>query len=159
MNAVSEKPTLEELRTEAEQLGITEVFTGGALEELLSVARDNPDPMGYLAIHAPAGLQDDERSAEEEVADDEPIGDVPAPLPQPSQSLVSLAVPLSDASLEGCYVSTHVEVRMSHEQGLALRRLQLSLDAQGASLAGGRRVIHASDAVKWLLEQIASQTS
>jgi len=170
MNAVIEKPTLTELRAEAQRLGITEEFTGGALEELLRVARDSDDPLGYLAIHAPpaaaspidTAIHAEFRAAAAETATEtadsieepetEPIGDVPAPLPP---LMASIEVPLTATILDGCYISTHVEVRMSREQGLTLRRLHLALDAQGARLANGHRVIHAPDAVKWLLEQLA----
>jgi len=195
MNAVIDKPTLEDLRGEARRLGIDEEFTGGALDELLSVARDHDDPLGYLAIHAPAGppakigeasdesdgIDDDpmtfcdvcreeaaaaranfgalalDAGPTEESSEHEPIGDVPAPLPI-ADTTAALYVPLAAAKLENCYIGTHVEARLSHDQALTLRRVHLALDARGARLANGRRVIHVADAVKWLLEQIAADS-
>jgi hypothetical protein len=169
MTTTASKPTLKDLRAEAHRLGITAESAGCSIDELLRMARENDDPLGFLAIYAPDGDIDDNTSVEtaaaektpaEEVEQDaeEPIGDVPTPLPEPPSpeppSVVSVSAPLSNADLNGCYISTHADVHMSHEQGRTLRRLHLALDAEGARLASGRRIITSADAVRWLLEQI-----
>jgi len=151
--SIASKPTMKDLRAEVQRLGITADSAGCPIDELLRTARDNDDPLGFLAIHAPA-------DREAESAEYDPIGDVPAPLPEPpAVADVSVSVPLADFRDERCYISRHVEVRLSRQQGIALRRLQLALDARGERLAGGRRVIHAADALKWLLDQLCSSMS
>jgi hypothetical protein len=141
------KLTIKELRTEAQRLGITTELTGGALEELLRLARDNEDPLGYLAIHAPP----------EEGK--EGTGDVPAllPLAHPLAETPEprkIAVPVARTDLDNCYVSRHVELRMSPPQARTLRCVLLGLDAAGERLLNGRRVASAADALRWLLERI-----
>lgn len=164
------KATIKKLWAEVRRLGITAESAGCQLDELIRQARDQDDPLGYLAIHAPigdaaAGVSEetaaDESPAEVSKQDEKPIAETPKPpsldppAPDP-QSIVSISVPLSTAGKRGCYISKHVEIRMTHEQGVTLRRLHLALDTEGARLANGRRVIHLADAVKWLLEQIES---
>lgn len=155
------KATIKKLWAEVRRLGITAESAGCQLDELIRQARDQDDPLGYLAIHAPIGDAAEETSADEsppEVSkqDEKPIVDTPEPPVPDPQSIVSISVPLSTAGKRGGYISKHVEIRMTHEQGVTLRRLHLALDTEGARLANGRRVIHLADAVKWLLEQIES---
>lgn len=171
-----QKPSLKELRAEAQRLGITPELAGCSIDELLRTARDTDDPRGYLAIYAPPSESEAEppptpaiRPAENVAAEldtfrdgvsasgQAALADCPRPASPPLVAAVSetsVAVPLADAALEGCYISGHVEVRMSQFQGRTLRRLVLALDARGARLANGRRAVNAADAVRWLLEQI-----
>ena len=55
MYATKRKPTIGQLCTEAERLGITPELLGRPIDELLSEAAGQDDPMGYLAIWAPSG--------------------------------------------------------------------------------------------------------
>jgi len=163
------KPTLRELRTEAQRLGIKPDVGGNSIEELIRLARNQDDPMGWLAIHAPRAEAepDDEQNppvppAEAACelavdAENEPIEDVSASPPAAPRQLptVEIVVPQADTDLTGRYVSNHVDVNnMSWRQSVALKRLHLALDAQNAQLANGRRAVTAPDAVRWLLEQI-----
>jgi hypothetical protein len=155
------KLTLRELRAEAQRLGITAESAGCSIEELLRTARDCDDPLGYLAIYAPPDAADEVPTSAGEEPDEEDDGGEaaaePAETPQSEPPvMVSLTAPLAQADLQDCYISTHVEVRLTRAQGLALRRLHLALDADGARMAGGRRVIHLADAVKWLLDKLAA---
>jgi len=165
MTTTASKPSIRELRAEAQRLGITTKSAGGSIEELLREARENEDPLGYLAIHAPSGDVPSSQTVVDETpeADEsEPIGDVSAPIPEssvvepPVIRDVSLTVPLCDASFDRCYISTHTEVRLSREQGITLRRLHFALDATGARLSNNRRVIHLADAIKWMIEQVGN---
>ncbi len=162
------KPTLKELRTEAQRLGIKPDVGGNSIEELIRLARNQDDPMGWLAIHAPPAEPEPdneqtppappaEAACELAVdAENEPIEDVPASPPAAPRLLptVEIVVPQAATDLTDCYISCHVDVRMTRRQGVALRRLSLALDAQNVCLANGRRAITAADAVRWLLEQI-----
>jgi hypothetical protein len=166
MNTTIDKPTIRELRAEAQRLGITAESAGCSVEELIRAARSSDDPLGYLAIYAPSGEDVDvsedsptpHAPSPQIPAAAEPIGDVPAPLPPPVEpakiKTVVIEVPLVDADLAEAYLSRHVEARLSRDQAENLRKLFLALDAGGARLANGRRVIRAADALKWLLEQI-----
>jgi len=146
---IATKPTFKELRAEAVRLGITAESLGYPLDDLVRRARENDDPLGYLAIYAgPAAAETTEMGVIS------PIGPI---APIPVQSAVTIAVPFSSASLDHCYISTHVDAQLSHQQGLALRRLHLGLDAAGAKLANDRRVASAADAVRWLLEQVGAR--
>jgi len=157
---IATKPTFKDLRCEAQRLGITAESLGYPIDDLVRRARENEDPFAYLAIYAgPAAGETEAAKASTEPVKSEtpemglisPIGPI-APIPVPST--VTIAVPFSSASLDHCYISTHVDAQLSHQQGLALRRLHLGLDAAGARLANGRRVATPPDAVRWLLEQV-----
>jgi hypothetical protein len=154
------KPTLKDLRAEAQRLGITTDSAGCSLHELVSTAREHDDPFGFLAIHAPGDAIAAEPAPKIVDAHDrdeqaEPVAAPPEPLPGPAGvRSVSVAVPLSEATLEGCYVSTHVEVRMSRAQGELVRRLHLALQAQQARVASGGLVRTPPDAIRWLLERL-----
>jgi hypothetical protein len=169
------KPTIRELRAEAQRMGITAESCGNAVEELLRLARDNEDPLGYLAIHAPSPPQP---PLETEITQTdpcpltpdpsldvicEPIGDVPAPLPVGKQEISPqspipnpcvLTVPVARPDLDNCYISRHCEVRLSPQQARTLRCVLLGLDAAGERLSNGRRVATPADALRWLLEKI-----
>ena len=170
MNAVQPKPTIKDLRAEAQRLGITAESLGYPVDDLVRRARENEDPLAYLAIYAsPAAAETEAAKGETtEMGVISPIGPIgpiageplaEPPLPPPNlltpvPSTVTIAVPFSSASLDHCYISTHVDAQLSHQQGLALRRLHLGLDAAGARLANGRRVATPPDAVRWMLEQV-----
>ena len=48
----------------------------------------------------------------------------------------------------------HLDVRLTMDQGIALRRLLLGLDAHNARLRDGRRVLCSADVIRWLLDQL-----
>lgn len=50
----------------------------------------------------------------------------------------------------------HANVNLTAEQSHALRSLTEALDRTGAVLANGRRVVEATDALRYLLEQVAA---
>lgn len=64
------------------------------------------------------------------------------------------AIPVGEIPA-GAYIIKHVETRLTHGQGTALRRLWYGLDRDGLRLADGRRVQSNAQAVCWLLEQLA----
>jgi len=49
----------------------------------------------------------------------------------------------------------HLDTRLTPAQSGVLRRLTVELDRQQATLAGGRRVASPTDAIKWILDQLA----
>jgi hypothetical protein len=50
----------------------------------------------------------------------------------------------------------HLDVKLTPVQSQALRRITQGLDVQRATLTNGRRVVNATDALRFLLEQVAS---
>lgn len=67
----------------------------------------------------------------------------------------TISVPLGPVPGEACYLSDHVEARLSTQrQRIAMRRLQHGLQESGARLADGRPVGTYGDAVRWLMERI-----
>lgn len=61
---------------------------------------------------------------------------------------------------EGRYLQTHVEVgRLSQEEAKALKRIRDGCELSGATLANGRRVITAPDAIRYLLQQAGEAQS
>ena len=176
------KPTLKELRAEVQRLGITPERVGRqTIQEVVQCARNHEDPMGWLSIYGtPEAMEavEAEEAAPTETesgdvadgqaepaeaacelavdAENEPIEDASASPPAAPRRLptVKIVVPQADTDLTDCYISGHVDVRMTSRQGVALRRLCLALDAQNVCLANGRRAVTAADAVRWLLEEI-----
>jgi hypothetical protein len=65
---------------------------------------------------------------------------------------ILVEVPLADAppAAWSLHINTHLTPTQSH----VLRRLTLALDRRLARLANNRRVVNASDALKYLLEAI-----
>jgi hypothetical protein len=177
------KPTIRELRNEAQRLGITPESAGCSVDELLRRARENEDPLAYLAIYAvpldepiaanppveeapPAPelpeavevLPEPEIEKPESETAPKGIESIPAP-EQPTPTIVrtSISVPVSGVNLDGNYIGKHLDVRLSRTQALALRRLYLGLDAENGRLANGRRVNNPADGIRWMLEQILPQ--
>jgi hypothetical protein len=63
-------------------------------------------------------------------------------------------VPMDQVRAGKYHVSRHLEAQINLDQAIALRKITLGLDAAGATLKSGKRIIKAADAVRWLLEQI-----
>jgi len=171
--SVTMKPLLRELRAEAQRLGITPEIAGCSIEELIHMARKQEDPLGWLAIfgspaarrlaeeteapppaEAVCDLSVDEQNEPAEIESDQVVDqqvEQPGPRFLPS---ATITVPQLDVDLSDCYVSRHVDVRVSRRQAEVLRRLALALDAKNMLLANGRRAVTAADAVRWLLEEV-----
>lgn len=64
-----------------------------------------------------------------------------------------LEVPIADA-VEHVYCRRHVNANLNREQAIKLRRIVDGLDASGAKLANGRRVVTVAAAVVWMIEQV-----
>lgn len=64
-----------------------------------------------------------------------------------------LEIPLADPLAHG-YCQRHINAHLNHDQAVMLRRIVDGLDASGATLESGRRVVSASAAVMWLIEQV-----
>jgi len=75
----------------------------------------------------------------------------------PKNVNVTPEIPLSTASLDGIYVPdslTHLQARLTIQQGRTLKRLYLALHEGHATLTDGRHVDSHADAFRWLLEAI-----
>ena len=73
-------------------------------------------------------------------------------------SCPAASLPMTEIAAGRYHLSGHLEVqRLSLPQRTALRRLLLGLDAAGARLADGHRVIKSADVVRWVLEQVEKQ--
>lgn len=53
------------------------------------------------------------------------------------------------------FVKRRIEAKLSTDQAMALKGLKLGLEAADARLKDGSRVRHASDAIRWMLENLA----
>jgi len=72
--------------------------------------------------------------------------------PRPDTVLVELPV----CDVPAASWPLHIDVRLTPVQSQALRRITHGLDIQRATLENGRRVVNATDAVRFVLEQIES---
>ncbi len=133
-----------------------------------ALADPSPKPIGVALTSTPADTSP-ENPAVVVVRVDAPGGPAtePATISQemdPAPSTVSIDVPLGQVDLDQVaagklHLSRHVEIgRLTHDQKLALRRLQRGLDQSGARLANGKRIGSNADAVRWLLEQVAKES-
>lgn len=85
--------------------------------------------------------------------DDSPIAELQAPrIPRE----VAMALPWVDDALDG-YTPRKVDLHLTAEQAIALRRLTEGLDACQARLDNGTRVTSGPLAVRWLLEHAGIQ--
>jgi hypothetical protein len=71
------------------------------------------------------------------------------------QQIVTLECPLGEIPPD-VYLQRHVEVQLSSSQAATLRRLVEALDLSRVRLGSNRRVTTGSDAVRYLLEQLAA---
>jgi hypothetical protein len=67
----------------------------------------------------------------------------------------SIKVPFGDVPMG--YFSERVDIRLTNTQRESLSRAVSGLDRLGARLADGRRVTTGVDAIRWMLERIASE--
>lgn len=78
---------------------------------------------------------------------------------------VTIKAPI-DASAQPANFRLHLDLRLTREQGTALRKMVAGLDRDKATIPSGRvggmnerRVVTPADAVRWLLERISDQTA
>ncbi len=71
---------------------------------------------------------------------------------QPETVLVELPV----CDVPAASWPLHIDVKLTPVQSQALRRVTQGLDVRRATLENGRRVVNATDALRFLLEQLAS---
>lgn len=74
---------------------------------------------------------------------------------RPSQGHIRVELPVSH-HLNGRYMTDRIDMRLSAAQRRALRRLLDGLDAAGARLSNGKRIVAPPDVVRFLLEGIES---
>lgn len=67
------------------------------------------------------------------------------------ETTVIIEIPFAD--LPEVAWAVRIDTRLTYDQGNALRKITEALDQQQARLASGKRVVHPTDAVKYLLEQ------
>jgi len=63
-----------------------------------------------------------------------------------------IEVPIA-APGEGCYLSPHLDMRLSDPQARRLHEIREGLIGSSARLSNGRPVVSTADAVRWMLEQ------
>lgn len=167
----AERPTVKKIRAEIERLAITEQSAGCSIDELIRQARENDDPLAFLSTYVdPAAEPSRQPASETQGTGDSGQGTgkqgtgfaaAPPIEPEPQREFAhcTISAPLGELPMEQVragkyYVSRHLEVQLSGEQAIALRRIVLGLDGQRAKLRNGKRVFKGADAIRWLLEQI-----
>ena len=70
---------------------------------------------------------------------------------------VTITVPLGDEAPVG-YVSPRIDMSMGSREAAAFHRVFTGLKESGARLSSGNYVNTRSDAVKWIMEQVAAQS-
>jgi hypothetical protein len=86
------------------------------------------------------------------------IQDTPAPVKQMLDAKMCtcmLEAPMLQFDGVG-FVKRRFDIKLTLDQAMALKGLKLGLEAQGAVLRDGSRVKHIQDAVRWMLENLAS---
>lgn len=73
---------------------------------------------------------------------------------KPTADSVLIEVPIAEVPPQTW--GLHINTRLTPEQSHVLRRLTAALDVRLARLANDQRVVNASGALKYLLEQIGS---
>ncbi len=86
-----------------------------------------------------------------EADDDEPTA---ADLEPFSVRAATFSVPIAAVSVQG-FTRRRIDVRLSRRQGDALKRIMLALQSQDARLADRRPIKNVTDAVRWLIDQVA----
>ena len=83
--------------------------------------------------------------------------DTPVPVKQMLDGkLCTCMVEVPMLHLDGVgFVKRRIEAKLSTDQAMALKGLKLGLEAADARLKDGSRVRHASDAIRWMLENLA----
>ena len=91
---------------------------------------------------------------------DEPVAAQDSPaitLEQPpSLPTVTITVPIAEPA-DG-YIPSHIDCHLRERRlAMAFDRLYRGLDAAGVRMLDGRRVMHRTDALRWLCEQVLQQ--
>jgi len=98
---------------------------------------------------------------QEPPTDDEPDDVEPPVVYQPvgtAPALVNLDLPITLQSPTG-FCRKHVQVQLDARQARLFRQIHAALDQQGARLANGRRINHAADVLRWILDQVDAAVS
>jgi hypothetical protein len=71
---------------------------------------------------------------------------------------IGIKLPLSLVAINGTggYVSHHIDVHLTPRQGRAYRALYDGLVEQGVRFDGGKPVVSPPDAIRWVLELLAT---
>lgn len=77
----------------------------------------------------------------------------PAPV---ANGEITVQVPVK-AVRPDVHIPIHVEIQLSREQGMALKRVYAALEGEGVRLRNDRRVRSCADAVRFVLEKIAEK--
>lgn len=73
--------------------------------------------------------------------------------PPPKLDCVLLELPMMQQVFEG-YFSNRVDVKLTAAHQSTLKALLFGLQSKFATLANGKEVANASDAIKWILENV-----
>jgi hypothetical protein len=87
------------------------------------------------------------------VAKGEMIGSTSGGIVPLQPNVVQVEFPIGEIQPDA-YVFRHVELQLTPEQGLALRRVYNALEPSGKRLKSGRHVRSAAGAVQYMLEAI-----
>jgi hypothetical protein len=164
-----DKPTDKAIRQQITHLGITPEVAGRSIDQIVREAREQSDPFAWLEVLSLTGggataTQDADVSESADAgvgAGTEDGATIEQETVQPEAEkkarvrTLALKVPRSDRSFARCYISDHVETRLTRDEGLALRALLDGLQERGEKLADGSAVKTAPKAIRWLLQQIA----
>jgi hypothetical protein len=77
----------------------------------------------------------------------------PRKIDPPKLDCVTIDLPMMDQVFEG-YFSNRVDVKLTGAHQAVLKSLLFGLQSKFAKLANGKQVANASDAIKWILENV-----
>jgi len=104
-----------------------------------------------------AGPTDDELQDEllDDVASDPSDEELPTePLQPVSIGAATMTVPVARMQVNG-FIRRRIDLRLSRRQADSLKRIMLALQTQDARLADRRPVKNVTDALRWMLDQLA----
>lgn len=109
---------------------------------------DDPLTQIMRAMATPAGTQTSQNVSEAQRIVEQ------AKQKEPAAVLIEIPISLD---LPPSEFGVHVDAHLSARQSTALRRIAMQLDRRQAVLQSGKRVVNATDAIKYLLELIATE--
>lgn len=71
-------------------------------------------------------------------------------------SFATIEIPICAGIPPKCFATRRIDAKLSRKQSDNLKRLQLALSLEGATLEGGQCVRTPQDVIRWLCEQIPS---
>lgn len=84
---------------------------------------------------------------------DQVVTKPPRKIDPPKLDCVTIELPMMSQVFEG-YFSNRVDVKLTSAQQAVLKSLLFGLQSKFAKLANGKDVANASDAIKWILENV-----